>query len=74
MALLCSELIRLWEDDKGADLVEYALLAAMIAAAGVAVFPIIGDKLGAAFWRSGNDVYQAWEPENPLPPDPPPVP
>jgi Flp pilus assembly pilin Flp len=71
MRFLFTNLIRLREDDKGADLVEYALLASMIAVAGVAVFPVIGEKLDAAFSRWGNNVYQAWEPENPLPPDPP---
>lgn len=71
MSLLFSNLIRLWEDEQGADLVEYGLLAAMIAAAGVAVFPVIGDKLEAAFETWGNNVYQAWEPENPLPPPEP---
>jgi Flp pilus assembly pilin Flp len=72
MSILFSDLIRLWEDEEGQDLIEYALLASMIAAVGVAVFPVIGDKLGSAFSTWGNDVYRAWEPENPLPPDPAP--
>ena len=71
MSLLFSNLIRLWEDEQGADLVEYGLLAAMIAAAGAAVFPVIGDKLEDAFSDAGNDVYEAWEPEPPLPPEEP---
>ena len=74
MSVLFNNLIRLWEDEKGQDLIEYALVASMIAAAGVAVFPIIEDKLESAFSTWGNDVYEAWEPEDPLPPDPPPDP
>ena len=56
---------RLWRDDRGADLVEYGLIAMIIALAGVVVFPSIGTKLGNAFSTWGNDVYDAWEPENP---------
>lgn len=55
----------IWRDDRGADLVEYGLIAMIIALAGVVVFPSIGDKLGNAFENWGNDVYEAWEPENP---------
>ena len=55
----------LWRDDRGADLVEYGLIAMIIALAGVVVFPSIGARLGDAFNDWGNDVYEAWEPENP---------
>jgi len=55
----------IWRDDRGADLVEYGLIAMIIALAGVVVFPSIGDKLGNAFENWGNDVYEAWEPEDP---------
>ncbi|MGH9237364.1 MAG: Flp family type IVb pilin [Vicinamibacterales bacterium] len=56
---------RIWRDDRGADLVEYGLIAMIIALAGVVVFPSIGVKLGNAFENWGNDVYEAWEPEDP---------
>jgi Flp pilus assembly pilin Flp len=65
-----ANLTRLWHDDQGQDLIEYGLLASMIAAAGVAVLPVIGDKLGAAFGTWGQNVYDAWEPSNPAPPTP----
>ena len=55
----------IWRDDRGADLVEYGLIAMIIALAGVVVFPSIGEKLGNAFETWGNDVYDAWEPEEP---------
>jgi len=55
----------LWTDDRGADLVEYGLIAMIIALAGVVVFPSIGAKLGDAFNDWGNDVYGAWQPDDP---------
>ena len=54
-----------WRDDRGADLVEYALIAGIIALAGVVVFPSIASKLGVAFGTWGNDVYDVWEPPDP---------
>jgi len=56
---------KLGRDDRGADLVEYGLIAMIIALAGVVVFPAIGDKIGNAFETWGNDVYDAWEPDPP---------
>ena len=56
---------QLWRDDRGADLVEYGLIAMIIALAGVVVFPSIATKLGNAFDNWGNNVYDAWEPSNP---------
>lgn len=63
--LLIHQGSRLWRDDRGADLVEYGLIAGMIAAAGVAAFPSIFNKLDVLFERWGNNVYDAWEPDNP---------
>ena len=62
---LLHHLSEIWRDDRGADLVEYGLIALIIALAGVVVFPSIFDKLGNAFENWGNDVYEAWEPEDP---------
>ena len=73
--LLIRQASRLLRDDRGADLVEYGLIGGMIAAAGVAFFPTIFDKLGDAFEDWGNNVYEEWEPDNPIPPpDPDPQP
>ena len=49
-------LSEIWRDDRGADLVEYGLIAMIIALAGVVVFPSIFDKLGNAFENWGNDA------------------
>ena len=72
IALLLRHVSRLWKDDQGADLVEYGLIGGMIATAGVVMFPVIFDKLADAFDDWGNDVYEEWEPDNPIPPDPEP--
>jgi Flp pilus assembly pilin Flp len=58
---------RLWKDDRGADLIEYGLIAGIIAAAGVAAFPSIFSKLDVLFETWGTNVYNAWEPNDPIP-------
>ena len=52
------ELSRIWSDDRGQDLIEYALLAALISVAAVAFVPTafnpiraIGDKISAVLLR-----------------------
>jgi Flp pilus assembly pilin Flp len=65
--LLIRQVSQLTKDERGADLVEYGLIGGMIAAAGVAVFPSIFDKLADAFGDWGNNVYDEWEPDDPIP-------
>ena len=59
---------RLVKDDRGADLVEYGLIGAAIAIAGILFFPTIFAKLDQAFETWGTNVYDAWEPEAPVEP------
>jgi pilus assembly protein Flp/PilA len=40
---------RLWKEEEGQDLIEYALLVALIALAAVAVFPTIGTSIHTIF-------------------------
>lgn len=56
----------------GQDLVEYALLAGVIAIAGVLVFPDILDRLDDIFSAREDAIYDIWEP--PVPAEPPPAP
>jgi len=58
---------RLVADDRGQDLIEYALLAGIIGLAGYLVLPQIGPKMGTAFNQWGGQVYNAWEPAAPVP-------
>jgi Flp pilus assembly pilin Flp len=48
-------------DENGQDLVEYALLVAFIALAGVAGFNFIGSVLGATYTGWNNGVQDLWE-------------
>jgi Flp pilus assembly pilin Flp len=58
-------LVRLWSEQDGQDLIEYALLTALIAVGGALVFPSIRTKMGAAYqsWLSG--AQDLWEPSLP---------
>jgi Flp pilus assembly pilin Flp len=41
--------LRLWKDTHGQDLIEYSLLAAFIAVAGVATFPPVANSVSTIF-------------------------
>jgi Flp pilus assembly pilin Flp len=41
--------LRFWKDTHGQDLIEYALLAAFIAVAGVATFPPVASNISTIF-------------------------
>ena len=59
---------RLLVDDRGQDLIEYALLAAIIGLAGSLVLPLVGPKMGNAFSSWGGQVYNNWTPSSPIVP------
>jgi pilus assembly protein Flp/PilA len=40
---------RLWKEEEGQDLIEYALLVALITLIGAAAFPAIGTRIKAIF-------------------------
>ena len=58
---------RLLVDDSAQDLIEYALLAALVVASGIALFPVIEGRMSNAYsaWDSG--TYNLWIPADPLP-------
>jgi Flp pilus assembly pilin Flp len=60
--MIAQAILRLLVDDRGQDLVEYALLSGIVGVAGVLLFPIIAGKMGAAYtsWQTGTQT--AWEP------------
>ena len=43
----------IWKDERGQDLIEYALMAGFVAVAGGAVVPVIGAKSGKIFTTVG---------------------
>ena len=56
---------RLVLDDSGQDLVEYGLLASIIAIAGALVFPSIKTAMGLRFGEWGTQVNNLWTPTDP---------
>jgi Flp pilus assembly pilin Flp len=59
---------RLLHDDSGQDLIEYGLLASIIAIAGVLLFPSIKSAMGTQFGNWGTNVYNLWAPNPPAGP------
>lgn len=57
-------------DESGQDLIEYGLLASIIAIAGILFLPQIATKMGLNFSAWGNSVYNLWVPNDPAPPSP----
>ena len=60
-----SLLERFLTEDSGQDLIEYGLLASIIAVAGILVFPRLQNAMGAHFTTWGTAVYNLWDPGNP---------
>ena len=52
-------------DDRGQDLIEYALLASIIGVGGAAVMSTITDKMGINFSSWGAQVQAIWVPNDP---------
>jgi Flp pilus assembly pilin Flp len=65
---MLSEMFRRFlADERGQDLVEYGLLASIIGIAGYLVLPLIGPKMAGALGLWGGQIYNAWQPANPVP-------
>lgn len=58
-------LVRLVCEERGQDLIEYALLTSGIGIAGLALFPSIHARMGTLFDNWGTQVHSLW-----IPPDP----
>jgi Flp pilus assembly pilin Flp len=58
-------LIRVLRSDNGQDVIEYALLTAVIGFAGLAVWPAIVNSLGVAYAALDQQTQDLWEPPNP---------
>ena len=54
-------------DERGQDLVEYALLSGIIGTAGVALFPAILESMSNAYQSWQTEVDGIWEPCPPAP-------
>lgn len=56
---------RLLVDDRGQDIIEYALLTAAIGIAGAVTWPLITDAIGAAYAAFDADTQAIWEVPDP---------
>ena len=57
---------RLISDEDGQDLIEYALLTAVIALAGILGFQAISTAINASYTSWDTAVQDLWEPEPPV--------
>lgn len=71
-AWVVSKSTRAWDvvrllarDDRGQDLVEYALLTAAIGLAGAATWPLIEQSIGTAYRALDSNTQNLWEPPPP---------
>lgn len=61
-----SQLRRLLSETDAQDLVEYALLTALIGFAGAAAWSAMRTGLGFWYTASNGALYNSWEPANPV--------
>lgn len=50
---------KLWKDRQGQDMVEYALVAGLVAVAAVAVMPALSSSVSTAFSKLGSIITSA---------------
>ena len=61
-----SKLARLLrQDESGQDVLEYALLAAIIGIAGILSFPLIVNELSTGYVESNSEIQEDWQPCDP---------
>ena len=56
---------RIFRDEQGQDLVEYALLTAAIGLAGLAVFGVVLNVIRDSYIAQEGAMNSRWEPSNP---------
>jgi hypothetical protein len=56
---------RFWLDDRGQDLIEYALVTAAVVFATAATWPIIADTIGTTYSALDLNTQGLWEPPPP---------
>jgi len=53
-------------DDSGQDLIEYALLTAIVTVAAIPVIVGIRDRMQSAYISWGTDIQNQWSPNDPV--------
>jgi Flp pilus assembly pilin Flp len=62
MQKLRASFLQVVSDDRGQDLIEYALLTGIVTAGLIAVLPALQAKISAAFTSWGNQSNDLWTP------------
>ena len=60
-------ILRLLGDDRGQDIIEYALLMAGLGIVGIATWPAITTGIGLAYGRLDNGTQNLWRVADPNP-------
>ncbi len=58
-------LLAFWLDERGQDLIEYALLTASVGLAGAATWPVIEEAIRTAYRALDTNTQNLWEPPPP---------
>jgi Flp pilus assembly pilin Flp len=62
---------RFCREETGQDLIEYAILTAIVTVGSIAVFAAIRTKMSAAYGTWGTEIQDQWSPDDPIVPFPP---
>jgi Flp pilus assembly pilin Flp len=57
--------VRFWRDDRGQDLIEYALLTAAVGIVAVATWPVIAGTIGTTYSALDSGTQGLWDPPPP---------
>jgi Flp pilus assembly pilin Flp len=60
-AVLC----RLVDDERGQDVIEYALLTAAVGVVSAATWPVVASAIGTAYTTLESNTHNLWEPPPP---------
>jgi Flp pilus assembly pilin Flp len=62
--------VRLWREDEGQDLLEYALLTGIVGVSGIVLYTSVAPAMGAVYESWNGAQEDIWEPNPPLLPLP----
>lgn len=62
---MCELFVRLLRDDRGQDILEYALLTASVGLMGIATWPLIASAIGQTYQEFDADTQDLWEVPDP---------
>lgn len=62
------QIVTLARDERGQDIVEYALLSALIGVMGIAAWDAISNGIGGAYSDWDTNTQNLWEPDDPMTP------